>query len=288
MKIRCADILFDPENQNASRELFAAESCESLAATIAKQGLTHPVNVVPLPKEHEKKYKLIAGFRRFVAIAHILKWEEIPGIVRDDVHSREEELLVNVIENLERKDMTYWEECLALKKTFPPDTKMTYIGQAMNKTRSWVRRRWLIWTLPEEVQEQVIPMIKEGLLIASDVELIILREQKDQIAAMNALLQGHREGKAIRKTAREITKRKTVRGLKELQRAMTIMMDNDKPDCVHFGRFACGEITDEQLYKYLGCTVRETGSDISDSNEHGDSLRDQNLEAGDSLDQNAE
>lgn len=288
MNICCDDILYDPEGQNASRELFTAESCESLAKTIEKQGLTHPVSVVPLHPDREKKYKLIAGFRRFVAIAHILGRKEIPCVVREDVKTLEEELLVNALENLERKDMSYWEECLMLKKVFPPDTKMTYIGEKMGKTRSWVRRRWLIWKMPQEVQDEVIPMIREGLLIASDVELIILREQQDQIAAMKALLQGHREGKAIRKTSREITKRKVVRGLKEIQRAMTVMMDNNKPDCVHFGRFACGEITDEQLYKYLGCEERSIGDSGTDCDESRNSLRDNNSATGDSSDQDAE
>jgi len=260
MNIRCDEILFDPEKNNVSRELFTAESCESLAATIGRQGLTHPINVVPL-KDHEKKYKVIAGFRRYYAIANILKWETIPCVVRDDVKNEQQEQLVNVIENLERKDMTYWEECLSLKKIFPEGTKMTDIATAMGKTRSWVRRRWLIWEMPQEVQDQVIPMIRDGLLMASDVELIILKQHKDRVAAMKALLEAHKEGTAIRKTAREITCRKTVRGLKELQRAMTILMENDKPECVHALRFACGEITDEQLYQYLDCKVEETECD---------------------------
>jgi len=253
MKIRCDEILYNPEGQNVSRELFTAESCESLAAAIDRQGLTHPVNVVPLPEGHEKKYKLIAGFRRFVAIAEILGWDEIPCVVREDIHTLEEEHLVNYLENLERKDTSFWEECLGLKRMFKPDKSMTDIAKIMGRSRQWVRPRWLIWSLDQEILDELIPLVREGICLASDVELIILKENKDRIASLKALIEAHKEGTKIRDTLRQSSKRKQIRKVPEIQRAMTVMMENEKPDCVQALRFACGEITDQQLYNYLGC-----------------------------------
>jgi len=144
---------------------------------------------------------------------------------------------------------------------FPPETTMTDIAKKMGHTRSWVRPRWLCWKSPQEVRDQ----IAAGQLSLAQVNLIILQQEKDQIAAAEALKAAAKKGIAVHRSARDLSKRKTVRSLKEIQRVMTVLMDNGFPEHVHFGRFACGEITDEQLYKYLGCKSRTTRVEVPDS-----------------------
>jgi ParB family chromosome partitioning protein len=88
------------------RSDFNDESTKELAQSLLEHGLIQPVIVRSCPGG----YQLVAGERR-VRAARYLGWETIPGVVRelDDAASAQ----VALIENLQREDLSYWEEAEA-------------------------------------------------------------------------------------------------------------------------------------------------------------------------------
>src|SRR5690606_29953614 len=62
-----------------------------------------------------KKYKLVAGGRRYMAITMFVGWKRIPTLVRstmDELYHR----IIELNENLKRKQMTWDEEALATQE----------------------------------------------------------------------------------------------------------------------------------------------------------------------------
>lgn len=273
MLIPCNDILFDQKN-NVSREPFDLESCKDLATTIERDGLIHGVTVVPI-KHESKKYKLIVGFRRFCAVAFVLKRDKIDCRVIDDLDEHQAHLK-NVKENMFRKDMTYYEECRALKEMYPKGTQTTVIAEEFGVTRSWVRPRWFIWDLAPDV----ISMVKEGLLNCSDITLILMQKtNEDQVATAEMIRNAHETGVPIRSIQSKISKRKAYRTPKEIQRMMTILMHNERSNEMHTLRYAAGEISDEQYLKYIGCNEGADGIGIPGGDD-GENLQNSGLDTG--------
>ena len=91
---------------------FTLQSVSDLADSIVKAGrLIYPVTVQPWTDERGYDYRLIAGFRRFKAMTVFLKAKEVPAVVVSDLTDHQAQLL-NVVENLQRKDLNIWEEAL--------------------------------------------------------------------------------------------------------------------------------------------------------------------------------
>ena len=109
LPLRISDIAPDPDQP---RKTFEKEGIESLAESIAAEGLIHPIVVRSVPGK-EGKYQIIAGERRWRA--HKLLQEtkrsakgvghgEVQVIVRDDL-SKEEQVRLQFMENYGRTQM---------------------------------------------------------------------------------------------------------------------------------------------------------------------------------------
>jgi len=93
------------------RQNFGQESLESLAASIAANGLLeHPV-VRPVPGG---RFEIVAGERRFRAVTSILGWAEIPVIVRELTDEQAAESML--AENFHRVNLSPMEEAGAYRK----------------------------------------------------------------------------------------------------------------------------------------------------------------------------
>lgn len=244
MLIPCHEIWADQVN-NKSRELFTPESCHSLAASIDEQGLLQPVVVIPTDQPGYK-YRLVFGYRRFVAVSVVLAQKEIEANVREDL-TPEQADLANAIENLERADLSFYEECVCLKNIFAADTSQTDIGKKLKRSRTWVRTRWQLWKLPEEVIQQV----RIGLLGPAEVALLVQQSPEEMQAAAARITKAKEDGEATASLEKELTERRGVRPKKDVQRVMTVLMERGRSDAMHVLRYAIGEINETQLYEYL-------------------------------------
>jgi len=93
-------------NPRQPREWFNSEELEQLAISIREHGVIQPLIVTPSSKPDV--YILIAGERRLIA-ARRVNLETVPVIVRD-VANEEEMLILALVENVDRSEMTPVEE----------------------------------------------------------------------------------------------------------------------------------------------------------------------------------
>lgn len=129
-----------------------------LAKDIAQRGLIQPVTVAPYPPEQiqtlGKKYRLLAGFRRFTA-HKVNKTDTIAAIIRADMMDEAQARVFNLAENLQRTDLTIMQEALALQKLKELGVGEVDASEKIGKSRGWVQIRYMLLGLPEEIQKEV-------------------------------------------------------------------------------------------------------------------------------------
>jgi hypothetical protein len=133
--VRFADIKV-PENRQ--RKEFKPEEIESLAASISRRGLIHPLLVT-------EDFSLISGERRYLAIQS-LGWDAVPVQFQSDVSPQELRAL-EMEENTKRVDLTWQELCLAILE-YDEDRRLETPGWVADDTaaalgfeRSWLTRQ---------------------------------------------------------------------------------------------------------------------------------------------------
>lgn len=102
------------------RKFFDQKAMDELVESVTQQGILQPIMVRPsgtidLPKERAGQtiYKIVCGERRYRA-AESVGLTEIPCVVRD--LSDDEVLEIQIVENLQRKDVNPMEEAIAFKR----------------------------------------------------------------------------------------------------------------------------------------------------------------------------
>ena len=248
IELPCDRILADPEN-NVSRSDLDPAQCQDIALSIQEQGLIMPVAVRPIGEDREVgsqfSHELVMGFRRFTAVSVNLGLPKIKAFVREC--TPEEARILNLTENLQRKNLSFWEQARGLKLAFPADTPRPVIQKALGYSDDWVKVRWKVWTLPNSVIEQ----IEAGLLSAAEVSIILQQERSKMLSIAKKLRTGKKAGKTIKDLERGMTNRKAHRSKTECKKMMTAAMERDKMDAVHALRYACGEISDTSLLDLL-------------------------------------
>ena len=96
-------------NPDQPRTLFSQPELEELAASIQSMGILQPLTV----RRREGGWELVAGERRLRA-AKLAGLREVPCLsIQTDGQSSS---LLALVENLQRRDLDFWEEALALRK----------------------------------------------------------------------------------------------------------------------------------------------------------------------------
>lgn len=173
-KIPIADILVDPDFN--CRGAFTLQSVQELADTITEVGrLICPVVVQPWNKGGHK-YRLIVGFRRMQAVTFYLKWTEILAHVADV--TEHEARVLNLMENLERKNLNILEEAKGLRNIYPEKVTIMQAVAELKKPKEWVRARFALLRLPPTMQQQAAA----GLLSARDILNLVRLTPDEQLA----------------------------------------------------------------------------------------------------------
>ena len=97
-------------NPDQPRRYFDPDGLTELAESIRVHGILQPLSV---RRKGGGRYELIAGERRLRA-AMICGLEQVPCLVLEV--SRESSCLLSLIENLQRRDLDFWEEAKALRQ----------------------------------------------------------------------------------------------------------------------------------------------------------------------------
>jgi len=181
------DILYDSSFN--CRGAFTAQSVKDLADSIEQSGLQFPVVVQPYQGSHP--WRLLAGHRRFRACTLFLKWETIPASVRYDLTEHQARIL-NLTENLERKDLNMLEEALALRSLYPDGISLRQAARELKRPTRWIHIRRRLLELPESIQKKAAA----GLLSAVNLEAILkLESPVEQRKAANAIAKVKAKGK---------------------------------------------------------------------------------------------
>ena len=165
-----------------------------LMASIAEKGILEPLIV----RARAGRYQIIAGERRYQAAVQV-GVSELPVVIRDVDEAEVIELAL--IENLQRKDLTPFEEAEALW-TLADRNGYTHedLARRLGKSRTGVTETLSLHKMPAEVKE----LCRLADITSKSVLLQIVRENDP--AKMVALVERiTRDGSATRQRAREAT-----------------------------------------------------------------------------------
>ncbi len=163
-----------------------------LAASIRARGVLEPLLVRPILAT--KKYQLIAGERRFhAAVAAGL--EEVPCV---EVQANDQEALeLALVENLQRKDLSGFEEAEGYR-TLVEKYRYTHdrVAAAIGKSRTTVTETLKLLEIPPAIRD----LCRHADIMAKSVLLLVAR--CTSIQEMERLVQEIAEGNLDREAAR--------------------------------------------------------------------------------------
>lgn len=156
--IPISDIITDPDQP---RKKFDEEKLKELSQSIKSKGVIEPLTV--RLAEGDGRYQIVTGERRFKA-AQLAGLQEIPCIIKH--LSNEEILTYQLIENLQREDLSPIDEANALKKLLEQDLTQVEVSKLIGKSQPYISQILKILDLPKNILQQAktISVTKEHLL----------------------------------------------------------------------------------------------------------------------------
>ncbi|MDO4515760.1 MAG: ParB/RepB/Spo0J family partition protein [Bacillota bacterium] len=135
-------------NPDQPRRYFDPDGLTELADSIRVHGILQPLTV---RRKGGGRYELIAGERRLRA-AVICGLREVPCLIMDV--DRENSCLLALIENLQRRDLDFWEEAKALERLIRVyGLSQEEAAAKVGKSQSAVANKLRLLRLPEDVLE---------------------------------------------------------------------------------------------------------------------------------------
>ena len=134
-------------NPQQPRRNFSEEGLRELAQSIRVYGILQPLTV----RRMEQGYELVAGERRLRA-ARMAGMREVPCLVAQV--GEEDSALLALIENLQRRDLDYWEEAEAIARLIREyGLSQEEAAEKIGKSQSGVANKLRLLRLPDGVQQ---------------------------------------------------------------------------------------------------------------------------------------
>ncbi|MHB8108012.1 MAG: ParB/RepB/Spo0J family partition protein [Candidatus Cryosericum sp.] len=227
---------------------FTLQSVRELADSILQVGrLIYPVLIQPWKKAAGFDYRLIVGYRRFQAVTFFLKWPKVPAIICPHLTAHQTALL-NVTENLERRDLNIWEEARALQRLYPKGVTLRRAAAELKQTTYWVNIRLRLLQMPPEVQTQAASRLLSQTSLNT---LLGLKTPEEQIVAAQKIVAARQRGKGKRLPGLEgVYKRRTprVRSKEAINQMVERMLSAGVEGLApRFGAWCAGYISDDDL-----------------------------------------
>lgn len=134
--------LIDPD-PDQPRKNFDSTKLAELAQSIKVYGVIQPVVV----KTAGSRFMLVSGERRWRAAA-LAQLETIPVVVRDDLSVR-----AQVVENLQRDDLTPFELFRAIAAELDGGTTQKELAEAYGKSKQWISDYASVAKMPPALQD---------------------------------------------------------------------------------------------------------------------------------------
>jgi ParB family chromosome partitioning protein len=179
---------------NAEQPRTQLGNIEELAASVREKGVLEPILVRVVGPN---RYQIIAGERRYRA-ASLAGLDEIPAIELDV--DEKEQLEIALIENIQRKDLTAFEEAEGLAVL---QQKFGYthekISQVIGKSRTTVTETLLINDIPDRIRL----MCREAGISNKSVLVQVARANSEE--AMEQVVRAFAAGELSREDLRKKT-----------------------------------------------------------------------------------
>jgi ParB family chromosome partitioning protein len=192
--------LLDP-NPNQPRQVMGDLS--ELMASVAEKGVIEPLIV----RQRGGRYQIIAGERRYHAAVQV-GLREIPVVVREGDDGEVMELAL--VENLQRKDLTAFEEAEALHQLAQKcDYTHEDMARKLGKSRTAITESLSLNNMPEEVRN----LCRLADISSKSTLLQIVRQSdpKKMMALVERLVSGGNGGVTRQDVRQETAKAKTGR-----------------------------------------------------------------------------
>lgn len=229
-----------------------------LAKSIKAEGLHTPVFVTPWDTTPGKKFKLVAGFRRYKA--HILNEDDeeyqtkrgpkahtIRALVKSGLDDAEARWL-NLSENLQRTNLNMKQEAHAIEWFKDHGWSEFQVGDKLKMSRGWVQVRFMLLDLPDDVQNEAAA----GLLTQQQIRTCYsIRENPD---AVFAFVREIKDKKLLgkKRDVKPVTSEKRMRTETELfqmQDKLRETWGNDR--CTRVIGWAAGLVDDDEIQEFL-------------------------------------
>jgi len=198
-------------NTKQPRKNFADDKIEELAKSIEIHGVIQPILVRP----SGEGYEIVAGERRWRA-ARRASLKKIPCIIKE--LDEEQNMLLSLIENVQREDLNPIEEAAALNQMMTTfGLTQEEVSKSIGKSRPYIANALRLLKLPPEIQE----MVAAGSLTSGHARAIAgIKEKEKQLLLANRvannglsvreteLLAGKEDGEGVRKHPKSRTKTK--------------------------------------------------------------------------------
>lgn len=171
-------------NPNQPRHEFSTEDLKELAASIKSVGLIQPITV----RVMKDGYELVVGERRLRAAA-MAGLKEIPSLLVN--MNDQESAVVALIENLQRNDLNFLEEAIAVDRLVKEQNlSQREISELIGKKQSTISNKLRLLTLPNAVlvnmvEHQLTERHARALLkinSTSDLKKIVKKIIADQLS----------------------------------------------------------------------------------------------------------
>ncbi len=180
-------------NANQPRKTFSEEKIEELSKSIKEHGIIQPIVV----RKKGKSYEIVAGERRWRA-ARKAELAKVPCLIRE--LSDEQNMLIAIIENMQREDLNPVEEAEGLNQmivTFGMTQEQ--ISKSVGKSRPYIANSLRLLKLPEYIKEEMA----EGRLSAAHGRTLVTVEDEDVRKALCERI--IKEGLSVRETEKLVS-----------------------------------------------------------------------------------
>ena len=173
-RVQYLDIDALAPNKDQPRREFDKEKITELAGSIREHGVLQPIMV----KKGVNGYEIVAGERRWRA-SREAGLKRVPCLVRD--LTPEQNMVVALIENIQREDLNAIEEAEALNKMIAQyGLTQEQVSRSVGRSRPYITNSLRLLKLPEEVRV----LVSEGKLSAGHAKAILgIDDPEKQIQA---------------------------------------------------------------------------------------------------------
>lgn len=167
-KVFYIDINDIKPNAEQPRKTFDKEKISELSQSIIEHGIIQPLVV----RKSGKHYEIVAGERRWRA-AREADLSVVPCIVRQ--FSDEENMLVAIIENMQREDLNPIEEAMGLEQMISAyGMTQEEVSKSVSKSRPYITNTLRLLKLPDEIKA----LVSEGKISTGHARALITVKNK--------------------------------------------------------------------------------------------------------------